>query len=204
MSKMVDFGIPGLEVARGEHLCAFYHGISERDAVLLPFLRAGLAAGDKCICVLDGSDLDAVGGDLESGLRGGLMPAKRQLDLLPADQTYLRAGTFLPDRMLDFWEDNVSAALGADGFSFVRSAGDTNWAFRAEPGTVDQLIVYESRLNRFLPLYPQVILCLYDLELLSGEVIVDVVKTHPRLLVQGTVVENPDYLEPDEFLAARS
>jgi hypothetical protein len=30
------------------------------------------------------------------------------------------------------------------------------------------------------------------------------VKTHPRLLVQGAVVENPDYVEPDEFLAARS
>jgi hypothetical protein len=204
MSLLVDFGIPGLEVAPGDHVCAFYHGIPERDDVLLPFLRAGLAAGDKCICILDRSDLDAVLGDLRGGFEGGFAPAKDQLDVLPAEGVYLRTGAFVPDRMLDFWHETVSAALGADGFSFVRSVGDTTWALREEPGTVDQLIVYESRLNRFLPLYPQVILCLYDIERLSGEMIVDVVKTHPRLLVQGAVVENPDYLEPDEFLAARS
>jgi hypothetical protein len=200
MSLAVDFGIPGLEVVQGDHVCSFYHGIAERDDVLLPFLRAGLAAGDKCICVLDGSDLEAVLGDL----RGGLKPAKHQLDVLPVEGVYLRTGAFVPDRMLDFWDETVSAALGAQGFSFVRSAGDTTWATREEQGTVDQLIVYESRLNRFLPLYPQVILCLYDVERFSGEMIVDVVKTHPRLLVQGAVVENPDYVEPDEFLAARS
>ena len=39
---------------------------------------------------------------------------------------------------------------------------------------------YESKLNRFLPRYPQVILCLYELDRFSGEVLVDVLKTHPR------------------------
>jgi hypothetical protein len=200
MSTRVDFGIPGLEVAQGDHICAFYHGIAQRDDLLLPFLRAGLAAGDKCICVLDESDLDAVRGDLEGGSR----PANHQLDVLPVEGVYLRTGAFVPDRMLDFWEESVSGALEEQGFSFVRSAGDTTWASRETPDTVNALIVYESRLNRFLPLYPQVILCLYDVERFSGESIVDVVKTHPRLLVQGAVIENPDYVEPDEFLAARS
>jgi len=199
MSLTVDFGIPGLQVAQGDHICAFYRSIAERDEVLLPFLRAGLAAGDKCICVLDGSDLDAVLWDLQ----GGAKPMEHQLDFFPVEGVYLRTGAFVPDLMLDFWDETVSAALEVQGFSFVRSAGDTTWAFREEKGTVNQLIVYESRLNRFLPLYPQVILCLYDVERLSGELIVDVVKTHPRLLVQGAVVENPDYVEPDEFLAAR-
>jgi hypothetical protein len=201
---LVDFGIPGLEVSQGDHVCAFYHGIPDRDEVLLPFLRAGLAAGDKCICVLDGSDPDRILGEVRAGPGAELKPAAHQLDVLAVEQAYLLTGSFASDRMLDFWDDNVSAALRADGFTFVRSVGDTSWAFRRDPGTANEMIVYESRLNRFLPLYPQVILCLYDLELLSGEMIVDVVKTHPRLLVQGAVVENPDYLEPDEFLASRS
>lgn len=199
MSVVVDFGIPGLQVAPGDHVCAFYHGRAERDDVLLPFLRAGLTAGDKCICVLDASDLDAVVGDVGEGRTLG----DRQLDVLPAERVYLRTGAFVPDLMLDFWDETVSSALGAEGFSFVRAVGDTTWALRDAPGVVDQLIVYESRLNRFLPLYPQVILCLYDITRFSGQLIVDVVKTHPKLLVQGAIIENPDYIEPDEFLASR-
>lgn len=204
MSLTVDFGIPGLQVAAGDHLCAFYDGLAERDDVLLPFLRAGLTAGDKCICVIDASDLDAVVGDLWADLGEGRTMVEHQLEVLPVERVYLRTGAFVPDLMLDFWDDIVSSALGAEGFSFVRSVGDTTWALRDAPGVVNQLIVYESRLNRFLPLYPQVILCLYDIGRLSGEMIVDLVKTHPKLLVRGAIVENPDYLEPDEFLAAHS
>ena len=44
-------------------------------------------------------------------------------------------------------------------------------------------------------------LCLYDLDRFSGEVMVNIVKTHPQVLIQGILVENPYYLGPDEFLA---
>jgi hypothetical protein len=77
------------------------------------------------------------------------------------------------------------------------------WALRQAPG-VEELVGYESELNRFLPRYPQVILCLYDLERFSGDIIIDVLKTHPRVLLGGMVLDNPYYLEPDEFLAVRS
>ena len=36
------------------------------------------------------------------------------------------------------------------------------WSLRDAPG-VDQLVGYEARLNEFMPRYPQIILCLYDL-----------------------------------------
>jgi hypothetical protein len=32
---------------------------------------------------------------------------------------------------------------------------------------------------------------------------VDVLKTHPKVLIGGMVLDNPYYLEPDEFLAKR-
>jgi hypothetical protein len=31
--------------------------------------------------------------------------------------------------------------------------------------------------------------------------VMDVLKTHPKMLLGGSVVENPNYLTPDEFLA---
>jgi len=90
----------------------------------------------------------------------------------------------------------------AGEFGFARAVGEMTWALRQPPG-VDELVTYESRLNRFLPRYPQVILCLYELDRFSGEVLVDVLKTHPKVLLGGIVLDNRYYLEPDEFLATR-
>jgi hypothetical protein len=48
------------------------------------------------------------------------------------------------------------------------------------------------------------VLCLYDLDRFSGEVVVNIVKTHPQVLIQGILVENPYYLGTDEFLRSAS
>jgi hypothetical protein len=74
---------------------------------------------------------------------------------------------------------------------------------RDAPG-VEHLVGYESELNRVTACYPVVVLCLYDLDRFSGEVVVNIVKTHPQVLIQGILVENPYYLGPDEFLRSAS
>jgi hypothetical protein len=73
------------------------------------------------------------------------------------------------------------------------------WALRDAPG-VEHLVGYESELNRVTCSSPVVVLCLYDLDRFGGEVVVNVVKTHPQVLIQGILVENPYYVGPDEFL----
>jgi hypothetical protein len=109
---------------------------------------------------------------------------------------------FSTQEMLDFWDDSVGAALNEEGFQFVRSAGETTWTLKELPG-LDEFLTYEAELNRFLPRYPQVIMCFYDLDHFGGEVLVDILKTHPKVLMGGTVLENLYYLEPDDFLASR-
>ena len=53
------------------------------------------------------------------------------------------------------------------------------WALREAPG-VETLVEYEAQLNLFMPRYPQVILCLYELAQFSGGVLVDVLRPTPR------------------------
>jgi hypothetical protein len=60
VTKPFELGIPGVVLAPGDHICGFYIGLRERDEVLLPYLRAGLQAGDKCICIVDASEPSAV------------------------------------------------------------------------------------------------------------------------------------------------
>jgi hypothetical protein len=202
MNDSLEFGIPGLSLTPGDHVCAFYRGLKERDEILIPYLREGLRAGDKCVCIVDATDPSAVLAVLgdEIDIQDAL--AREQLEVQSSTDAYLRSGHFSTTEMLDFWDESVSAAVGEGRFGFARSVGEMTWALRDMPG-VEELVGYESELNRFLPKHPQVILCLYDLERFSGEFLVDLVKTHPKVLLGGMVLDNPNFLDPDEFLAAR-
>lgn len=200
MSDTVELGIPGLSVHVGNHLCAFYRGSGERDEILWAYLAAGLRSGDKCVCVLDDGDPEVLRAAVSGTGATGNRPDD-QLDVQTSEHTYLLGGRFSTSAMLAFWDRVMGAAL-RDGYLLSRAAGEMTWALRQMPG-VEELVSYEAELNNFLSRYPQVLLCLYDLDRFSGEILVDILKTHPMVLVQGMVLDNPYYLEPAEFLAAR-
>lgn len=64
-----------------------------------------------------------------------------------------------------------------------------------------ELLHLEAEVRHCLPLYPQVMLCLYDVDRFGGEIIGDLIRLHSKVLVGGTIVENPFHLTPDELLA---
>ena len=201
MTDSIALGLDRLSISSGSHMCALFRGIEERDQILVPFLREGLRASHKCVCIIDEGVADvrvAVG----AALGGTADEDSDQLAIRSSKETYLRRGVFSTQEMLDFWDDTVSAAINRDDYPFVRSAGETTWTLRELPGLYD-FMTYEAELNRFVPRYPLVILCLYDLDSFSGQVLVDILKTHPRVLMGGTVLENLHYMEPEEFLASR-
>jgi hypothetical protein len=61
---------------------------------------------------------------------------------------------------------------------------------------------YESEMNRTIPA-ELAVLCLYDLNRFSAGVLVDVVQTRPRALINEMIIENPYYTEPGAYLARR-
>ena len=127
--------------------------------------------------------------------------ASEQLDVRRATDAYLRTGKFSPADMLDFLDETISKATS--GGKFARLAGETTWTIDEPPGS-DLFFEYESMVNDFTPRYRQALLCLYDLELFGGGLLVDILRTHPKLLLGGMIIDNPNYLTPDEFLATRS
>jgi hypothetical protein len=54
-----------------------------------------------------------------------------------------------------------------------------------------------------VPRYPLVLLCLYDLDQLRGDLFVDILRSHPKVLLGSTVLENLYYVPPDELAATR-
>jgi hypothetical protein len=201
MTGPVPSGIDEIGLQPGSHVCAFYRGDSDRDRLLTGYLGAGLAGGDKCICIVDSADIAERLGTLP-GACGELGPLGGQLDIHLPESTYLAGGEFTTADMLTFWtEAMVKAAI--EGYSFCRLAGEMTWALRDAPG-VEHLIGYESELNRVTASLPVVVLCLYDLDRFGGEVVVNIVKTHPQVLIQRILVENPYYVGPDEFFRSVS
>jgi len=201
MTGPVPSGIDEIGLVPGSHVCAFYRGDVDRDRLLTGYLSAGLTAGDKCICIVDS---ERTAKRLEQLSRTSREPESfdRQLDIHLPESTYLAGGEFTTSDMLTFWTESMVKAE-IEGYSFCRLVGEMTWALRDVPG-VEHLIGYESELNRVTPSYPVVVLCLYDLDRFSGEIVVNVVKTHPQVLVQGILVENPYYIEPDDFLKSAS
>jgi len=191
--------INGLKVRTGDHICAFYRGREERDRLLVPYLREGLRDGDVCICITGGVDHRR----LERSLLGDGDGDGRDPDLLrmwDAEDTYLAGGTFSADRMLSFWGDCARETFEEQGRPFARAASDMSWAQNVITGPlIDDFMGYEAQATRYARAYPQVAMCLYDLDKFRGDVIIPVLKVHPKVFFGGMLLENPYYVDPDEL-----
>jgi hypothetical protein len=189
--------INGLQARTGDHICAFYRGREERDRLLVPYLQEGLRDGDVCICITGGADHRR----LERSLLEGCDDTDGDLRMWDAEETYLSGGSFSADKMLSFWGDVGRETFEEQGRSFARAASDMSWGQNVITGPViDDFMGYEAQATRYARAYPQVAMCLYDLEKFRGDVIIPVLKVHPKVFFGGMLLDNPYYVDPDEVL----
>ena len=196
----VDLGIQGLSVEPGSHICGFYSGETERKQILVPFIKEAMRAGDRCICLVDRTEIEPIVSALEA--ETSVTPEEDWLELQTYEETYLVDGKFDIDSMLAFWVRMFEDAQ-AKGWPFVRIICEASWIIRAIP-RINDFVDYESKYNQISRPYPHVTVCMYDLNVFGPEMLISILKTHPYVLVGGVVHENPDYMEPDEFLAKPS
>ena len=199
MTSSPQFGTPSVAVKPGEHICALYVGHSERDKVLLPYLREGLLAGDKCLFTIDEAESAEMFSNIGDSIDVPGRVASQQLEVRTSTDPVLTPEGYSIDEIVAFWDSNVKAALDA-GFPFVRLGAEAGWWMPQMPG-LNAFFRYESELNRFSGRYPQAILCMYDLEQYSENIVLDLLRTHPQVLMCGVLLENPYYLTPDAYLA---
>ena len=123
---------------------------------------------------------------------------KGQLELATPAGAYLRTGKFAPDDMFSFWKEAATAAEAAD-YGIARAVGEMPRELDADGRR--QFIGYEAQLTGFIAGLPALILCLYDLRLSGAEVLMDVLRTHPMVVVDGMLHDNPYYVPPDTLLS---
>lgn len=59
---------------------------------------------------------------------------------------------------------------------------------------------YETRLNYLLPKYDDPVVCTYDLSKFDASVVIDIMRTHPVVIIGDVIQENPFFVPPDQLL----
>ena len=182
------------------HACAFFGSDEEELRILLPFAAEGLDANDKLVQILDERRRrDRLQRLRDAGLDVDAAAASGQLDVQAWEQAYLRGRRFDQDAMLALIEEVLQDGQ-RDGFGITRLWANMEWALEDMPG-VHQIVEYETRLNHLLPKYDDVVVCTYDLNRFSATTVMDILRTHPQVIVGGVLQQNPFFVPPDEFLA---
>jgi hypothetical protein len=79
----------------------------------------------------------------------------------------------------------------------VRLGGEASWWLHRT--SERQLLRYEVEMTKTIPAGLSV-LCLYDVQRFGGDVVLDVLRTHPTSLVGDLPVKNPYYLPAHKIL----
>jgi hypothetical protein len=132
-------------------------------------------------------------------LREGINRVHKCLCVLDEADADADAVALLVEEVDLHWRTWVEAAIQDPRYSFLGIAGEMTGTISDLLG--DELIEYESELNRLVPRYAQVVFYPYDLDHFSGQQLIDVMRTHPKIVMGGTI--RAYYVEPDEFLASR-
>ena len=183
----------------GEHVCCLYDTEEEHRALLTPFLRQGLERGEKVLYIADAHTAETVLDYLrQDGFGVDPFLSNGQLRILSTEDSYTRDGTFDPERMIALLAAETEQAL-AQGYTALRVTGEMSWALRGWPGA-DRLIEYEARLNLFSPGSKCLAVCQYDRRRFDPSALLDVLRTHPVVVVGTEAYENFYYMPPHDLL----
>jgi hypothetical protein len=189
----------GSQLGDVRHVCAFFNSADEEYRVLLPFIKDGFECGDKAVHVVDPEQhhnhlerLAAAGIDAAAAQHSG------QFELRTTTETYLRDGRFDQERMLEFFEQ-LASGNASGGFPLSRIVCHMEWAADGR-SHVDDLVEFESRVNDVWRRHDDAVICTYDLAKVGGETVVDIMRTHPMIIIGGILQHNPFFVPPEEFL----
>ena len=191
--------LPGAELRRFGHVCAFFHSREEGYRVLLPLAKEGFERGEKVLHIVDAEHLPERMARLnEVGISPATARRPDQVEVRVWEEAHLRGVRFDKEAMLALLEE-VLAGAKAHGFGSTRLWSNQEWAHGDSPGVQD-LLEYETRVNYFLPKYDDMVVCTFDLTKFGGSVVMDILRTHPMVIIGGILQENPFFVPPDEFL----
>ncbi len=195
----VSLGFTGQTFAPGVHICQIFSDDDERQEAILKFILSGLQGHERTACFSEHTHEEAVE-EFLSGYGISYADAKSSgaLTLTGVHDIYFEGEEFNPERMLERIKGFHALAV-KEGFNAARVIGEMLPEVHNLPGG-SRLMEYESRVTMLLRDYPVTAVCQYDARAFDGETIMDVLRVHPLMVVRGSVVRNPFFIVPEDYL----
>ena len=193
--RYADLLLGSMLLELGDHVGVFYRGEEERDAFVIPVIASALSAGCGVVFVCDRSEPDAVARQLQAAsIDVGAALERQQLHLFGGTDAYVGDGRFEPQRTVDFYRRTAEASA-ARGYPVLCVIGEMSWSLSDCPGT-ERLLEYEALYAEHFSRASTITLCLYDLDQTGGGQILDLLRLHARVVLNGMEMQNP-HVEPD-------
>jgi MEDS: MEthanogen/methylotroph, DcmR Sensory domain len=190
----------GVNLAGRNHVCAFFNTIDEEHRVLGSFYKDGLDRGEKAAHIVDLANREEHLNRLtEAGIHVQETLETGQLEVLPWTDAYVRDHRFDQDAMLATVEKLIQSGEAA-GYPLTRLVGhQMDWLFLDKSATYN-LLEYEARLNHVLSKHNDPVICNYNPSKFGATVAMDIMRTHPLVIIGGLLRENPFFVPPEQFL----
>jgi hypothetical protein len=175
------------------HACAFVSRQADERAVIDPFLEQGMRSGHKAVYIVDPAR------HCEHHTRlAASAPSSDLLEVTTWNDAHLKGGTFDQDRMMSDLEVMIRDNA-AEGRPPIHLVGQMGWVFSSPPG-IEQLVAYEAGVNEVLNRGKTPTICVYDVQRLSGSLMMDLLRAHPLAIMNGVIHENPFFTPADQLL----
>lgn len=199
-NQKISLGFTNQQFEPGVHICQIFNDDDERHGALVNYIVSGLQTGENAACFSEKETETTLSeGFFKNGITYKQVEKSGEFTLSKTAEVYFDGGTFDPERMLnllkEFYENSIK-----ENRSGARVIGEMLPEIDHIPGG-SRLMEYEAKVSLLLRQYPINAVCQYDARLFDGSAILDILKVHPYMIVRGSVVHNPFFMQPEEYLA---
>jgi hypothetical protein len=186
----VQLGIRGQTVHVCDHIAYFWESKKE-FAEAVGFLETGLRIGDYCVIFGHSEANERV---LEILAEHGF--PKQSLE----GKTSILEGKRVPEEMLAEIGMTFQSAVAA-GARLIRLLGNIGWEHPDWP-IQDDILQFESQVTNACRSFPCVVVCMYDVNTLSGRAAIRAgLESHPSTMLSAGVEKNPHFVPAAQYLA---
>jgi signal transduction histidine kinase len=196
-SSLLDSGIDVVgEMEWGTHISLFYETRADLVDVVVPFLAAGLLAGELCGWIPSDGEAEVA---VRAGLRDRIPDldervARGHMEFGSVENWFRPDGQFDVDAVMHRWHELYTRSGPEHGFTGLRVCGDLGWVRKKDR---DRSLVYEGRVHEFARGRAALILCTYPLEHTLAAIVLDIAHQHDFVLARRRgkwdSVETPEH-----------
>lgn len=175
------------ETSNGDHIVVIYEAPGELLAFAVPFIKEGLAKGERVLYVLDDLSIKELTDALTAGGVNVGRETERGAFLLMNAQEYYQL-PLDPMRMMDLTRERLQDALSR-GFSGLRVVAEMTWQLKT---TVPEgiFVEYEALLDDALGPGTATVACTYPSGRFPTKVLRQVIRTHVKVVARDQVYLN--------------